>query len=109
MTNLIAQLIVTLTLATNWTGTVKDGQELGYVVTNHVATVTYEGTSNVFTLKSVPGNVAVWRPAQTSGVLWLYPGPGAYITNMNVPGLGHYYGNSLLDCLNAPAHPLKVK
>ncbi len=65
MTNLIT--ILSLTLATNWTGILVGTNEMGYVSTNHSLTVHYDGTEHTFTLKSVPSNVAVWRPTQRWG------------------------------------------
>lgn len=61
MTNLIATIVIHLTLSTNWTGHINGTNELGYVLTNHVAVVTYEGQKREFTLKSVPSDRAVWR------------------------------------------------
>lgn len=92
MTNLIAQLVVFLTLGTNWTGSIRDGQELGYIVTNHVATVTYDGEVKQFTLKSVPGNVAVWRPQPVNEVQYLRE--TVYLTN-TLP-LFYYNGETTL-------------
>ena len=63
MTNLVAEIVVTLTLATNWTGVNFNNHEVGYIVTNHTATITYEGEKKDFALKSVASNIAVWRPA----------------------------------------------
>lgn len=106
MTNLVAQLVVVLTLGTNWTGTVKDGQELGYLTTNHVATVTYQGESKEFVLKSVPGNVAVWRSQPINEVRYLRE--TRYLTNT----LPLFYYNGTTDLLlrspNCPAYPLKL-
>lgn len=64
MTNLVAEIVVTLTLVTNWTGVNFEGKELGYVATNHTATLTYEGKPHEFELKTVPSNIAVWRPLE---------------------------------------------
>lgn len=63
MTNLLAQLAINLVLATNWTGVYSGTNELGYVVTNHIAVITHEGATNEVQLKSVPSSTAVWRPA----------------------------------------------
>lgn len=41
MTNLVAEIVVTLTLVTNWTGLNHGTNELGYVATKHTATVPY--------------------------------------------------------------------
>lgn len=60
MTN-ISSLIISLVLSTNWSGHFYQQQELGYVVTNHVAEVRYQGTTNRFTLKSDASNTALWR------------------------------------------------
>lgn len=59
MTNLLAQ--IAFVIATNWTGHQFNGQELGYVITNHIATVKYETNSYPFTLKSTASTIAVWR------------------------------------------------
>ena len=76
MTNLLsAKLAISLTLATNWTGVTFEGRELGYVATNHIATVTYECEEHEMVLKKTPSNIAVWRPT-----------PFLYITNVTVPG-----------------------
>ena len=60
-------------LQTNWTGVSFQGKELGYVVTNHVATVTYLDTTNQFTLKTDTSNRAEWRPAETSIGGFIFP------------------------------------
>lgn len=65
MTNIIAEITVTLALVTNWTGVSVGTNELGYVATNHAARIIYEGETNVFQLKSVPSRIAVWRPKDT--------------------------------------------
>lgn len=70
MTNLVAEIVVTLTLVTNWTGLNHGTNELGYVATKHTATVTYEGEPHEFELKTVPSNIAVWRPNQNQILKW---------------------------------------
>ena len=61
MTNILAQISVALVGVTNWTGVQFNTQELGYVATNHVLTVVYQGETNQFTLKTAPSDKAVWR------------------------------------------------
>ena len=57
-----ATVQITLQLITNWTGVkLNNVQELGYVATNHNATVIYQGLTNQYTLKCVPSEIAVWR------------------------------------------------
>ena len=85
MTNLIAQLSISLVLATNWVGVNNSTNELGYVVTNHVATVNYEGKEHRFVLKEEAGHIAAWRPAAQpitaySNVWW--NAPGLILTNL---------------------------
>jgi predicted HAD superfamily hydrolase len=46
MTNAIATVTITLILVTNWTGDTFNGKELGFVATNHVASVMYQGDTN---------------------------------------------------------------
>ena len=48
-------------LVTNWTGTKFNDKELGYVATNHVATVVYQGEINHPTLKTVASERVTWR------------------------------------------------
>lgn len=66
MTNLIAHIVITLTLATNWTGHVVGTNELGYIVTNHVATITYQDVKHEFVLTNTLSDKAVWRQAQSN-------------------------------------------
>lgn len=81
MTNIIAEMTVTLALATNWTGISAGTNELGYVVTNHQARIIYDGQTNVFELKSVPSGIAVWRPKQFWTITnWSWPN-GIWFTN----------------------------
>jgi hypothetical protein len=75
MTNII--WAITLVTITNWTGHMVGTNELGYIATNHSLTVNYNGTDHKFTLLSEPGNVAVWRPQDTT-LQWL---KGATLTN----------------------------
>jgi len=84
MTNLIAQLSLSLVIVTNWTGWNHAGREAGIVFTNTVATVDYQGMTNSLTLTSTPSDWAVWRTnAQPSFYYatnyWL---PGINITNL---------------------------
>ena len=51
MTNLLSAISLTFVLLTNWTGVVNGPNELGYLATNHVLTVTYDGGTNEFLLK----------------------------------------------------------
>lgn len=94
MTNLIASIVISLNLSTNWTGMNEGTNELGYVLTNHIATVVYEGQTNQFTLKSVPSGMAVWRPhvpnafIQTATNFWFHHSPTIYLTNTFHPNLG---------------------
>ena len=54
-----------LRVKTNWTETIVDGKQLGYVSTNHVAEVRYtfagETTTNEVIMLTTYGNQAVWR------------------------------------------------
>lgn len=78
MTNKLAQITVSLMLITNWTGVQFNNKELGYVATNHVATVSYQDTTNQYTLKSVASNKATWRETQMiTNISTLY-----YFTNL---------------------------
>ena len=52
---------IRLELVTNWTGYTFQGRELGYVATNHIADVFYQGATNSFTMKTTPSDTAVWR------------------------------------------------
>jgi hypothetical protein len=72
-TNSITSITVALVLITNWTGVTFNNKELGYVATNHILTVDYQGGTNQFTLKTVASERAVWRQAQ--------PMQGIAITN----------------------------
>jgi hypothetical protein len=65
MTNLIATL--SLITITNWTGVNFQNKELGYVATNHMANVAYDGSTNQFLLKTIPSDKAVWRDAPPTG------------------------------------------
>ena len=76
-TNIVA-IAVVLTSATNWTDVIVHDQELGYVVTNHVAQIEYAGRqTNVVLLTELSG-IAVWRPAVT---IWFH---GPVYTNFTV-------------------------
>lgn len=106
-TNLIAKL--TMVLATNWTGVVKDGKELGYVTTNVVLRVETSVINHApgntdreawqtfwfgwemppvaakeFTLLSVPSDKAVWRETPS---VWMtnHLFEGVVITNWTLP------------------------
>ena len=93
MTNLIAELSIALICVTNWTGKFAGTNELGYVSTNHVATIRYDGSERTIELKSVPSNLAVWRPMEviswesvrTNIFDW---SPGIIVTNMLMDGNG---------------------
>ena len=72
---------IRLDLITNWTDVQFSGKQLGYVATNHVAIIVYQGATNEFVLKSVASEKAVWRnyPAQmwvTNAIVqqtnWIY-------------------------------------
>lgn len=65
MTNLIATVAMALNLSTNWTGYDFNGQELGYVLTNHVAMIRYQNETHTRLLKSVQSSIAVWRPKES--------------------------------------------
>lgn len=62
MTNLIAEVTIALNLATNWTGHVVGTNELGYVLTNHVAEISYQSNKYSFTLTNTLSDKALWRP-----------------------------------------------
>lgn len=47
--------------ATNWTGSYYQGKELGFVQTNHICIIVYDGTTNRTELKVELSNIAVWR------------------------------------------------
>ena len=83
-----ATVQITLQPITNWTGVnLNNVQELGYVATNHNATVIYQGLTNQYTLKCVPSDIAVWRTNQIM-MLMTNIGVGGYYTlpNYIVPG-----------------------
>lgn len=63
MPNLITELSISLVVITNWTGVQLGTKELGYVATNHVANVCYEGEKYEFPIKTTGSDVAVWRLA----------------------------------------------
>lgn len=115
-TNLIAKL--TLVLATNWTGVIKDGKELGYVTTNVVLMVEtsvmnpapgntdgdawqtfWNGwklppvEAQEFTLLSVPSDKAVWREAPSMWMTNQLIGGSIVRTNLTLPY--HLYPESL--------------
>lgn len=74
-TNTIFASII-ITLATNWTGHVRDGQELGYLVTNRTLVINdpcnlherrgilYVG--EMIELKAIPSDKLVWRTNQAA-------------------------------------------
>lgn len=68
---------LSLQLVTNWTGHVSGTNELGYVATNHIAIVRYDGATNEFKLKQVPSNIAVWReramPGCATNSIYVHP------------------------------------
>jgi hypothetical protein len=47
--------------STNWTGVVSSGKELGFVVTNYVAQIVYDGGTNYLTVKTTVSDIAKWR------------------------------------------------
>jgi len=72
-----------LDTVTNWTGVSRDGKELGYVATNHVGIVYYQGATNEFALKTTVSEAARWRitgPTAWSNSIW-----GGAITNYVIP------------------------
>ena len=85
-TNKILDPSITLRLdqITNWTGVIADGKELGYVATNHVAVLYYQGATNEFKLKTSQSEIAKWRtnvlPWATNWIYWM----GMAITNYSV-------------------------
>jgi hypothetical protein len=85
MTNLIAQLSISLALTTNWTGYTFNGKELGYLATNHIATIGYECQSHTYTLKTTPSEIAVWRKAEPL-INWtnIYIPRGGWIMTNNI-------------------------
>ena len=92
MTNLIAEISIALICVTNWTGKMVGTNELGYVSTNHVATIRYDGVDRTIELKSVPSNLAVWRPMEVINWpsvetnIYYWPSPGLVITNLLLDG-----------------------
>lgn len=56
-----AYVDVHLDVVTNWTGAQFNGKELGYLATNHIAEIVYQGETNMFTLKTTASEVAKWR------------------------------------------------
>ena len=90
MTNIIAQITMSLILVTNWTGHNFNSKELGYVATNHVATILYQNQTNEYVLKTVASEIAVWRELMQQGVpigsvtnYW-HTMPGLMFTNRSV-------------------------
>lgn len=71
MTNIISSFVVSLLVVTNWTGSIHEGKELGFVQTNHVLTAIYKGTTKHQQLKTDLSNIAVWRePEHEFKVYW---------------------------------------
>ena len=100
MTNLISQICLTFVLVTNWTGVVNGPNELGYVSTNHVLTVIYEGATNDFQLKQTVSDVAVWRKALAKAY-------GGSMTNWNVMPYFEYHNLVLTNRIH-PEMPLNA-
>lgn len=82
-------LVIKLELATNWTGYMVGTNELGYVLTNHVAEITYQSNKYSFTLTNTVSDKAVWRPTQTLYVTNYneWPKWERYIFTNNIKGL----------------------
>lgn len=59
LTNAIIK--ISLSVFTNWTGFKFEDKELGYVATNHIATVNYQNQTNSFTLKTTVSEIGRWR------------------------------------------------
>ena len=75
MTNAI--ITISLVLTTNWTGVQDNGKELGYVSTNHVAQVMYQGATNEYILKTCASEKARWRDTKIMSAtnivnMWYY-------------------------------------
>ena len=81
MTNLLASLAITLTTQTNWTGVTSQDKELGYIITNHIATVAYQDITNQYTVKTDLSDVAVWKDV---------PKP-IWMTNSMVPVTNYFH------------------
>lgn len=70
-TNLVASIAISLVIHTNWTDVIEQDNELGFLVTNHVAQIEYAGhKTNVVLLTELSG-IAVWRPV----LIWKSHGP----------------------------------
>jgi len=81
-TNILATL--SFILITNWTGVVVDGRELGYVATNHVSKIDWQGKSYEFILKTVPSEIARWKPTVSTN--WVM-----YMTNIGITNDFHLF------------------
>lgn len=57
--------------------------ELGYVVTNHVAQLVYEGVTNRMKLKTEKSDLAVWRESMLTN--YVYPPGWNNLTNFYYP------------------------
>lgn len=84
MTNLLVS--ITLMITTNWTGYEFGGRELGYLVTNQVAHIEYQGTTNELSIISEAGDVALWRrkPMLSVTNYWIPNLRWNYWTNQNI-------------------------
>lgn len=87
MTNLIAAL--TISLSTNWTGTIINDREAGIVITNYDAKVVYENKTNYIRLKTATSDKVAWRReaifTNAGSGLWMYK------TNIIIPHNGRIW------------------
>ena len=86
MTNLIAQLTISLVLVTNWTDIIRQGQQAGLICTNHVATIEYLGTTNSMTLKIDYANWLAWRTNAQPEYYYHYATNYCFTNNRWMPG-----------------------
>ncbi len=98
---------VRLEETTNWTGTQFNGRELGYVATNHIASVVYQGATNEYTLKTVASEIAKWRTVEpTRPQIFWYNVPwnstNMFITNYSVIQCGGRFGDDSSGLTNIP-------
>ena len=73
------QVVLNLNVVTNWTGYTFQGKELGYVATNHDASIGYQGATNTYTLKTTTSDQAVWRDSHA--IIWTTNAMPIYIYN----------------------------
>lgn len=98
MTNILAT--VALIVSTNWTDQIHDGKQLGYAVTNHVANIVYQDSTNTLTLKQDTGPF-VWGGTRKeigtnmSGELhaWYWITNGGFM-HQNVYEKGHWVSSA---------------